>query len=70
MRFGASTFIWASPFGTDTLDLIGKVKGFGFDLIEICVEDPATIDTDAIRRALEAAGLARWSAAPSGRTGT
>ena len=57
MRFGASTFIWVSPFGPGTLDLIGKVKGFGFDLIEICVEDPDTIDTDRIRERLGACGL-------------
>ena len=53
MRIGASTFIWVSPFGNDTLDLITKVKDFGFDLIEICIEDPDTIDADAVRRALE-----------------
>ncbi|HEX4764999.1 MAG TPA: sugar phosphate isomerase/epimerase family protein [Lichenihabitans sp.] len=57
MRFGASTFIWVSPFGNDALELIGRVKDFGFDLIEICVEDPATIDTSRIRDALDRAGL-------------
>ncbi len=57
MRFGASTFIWVSPFGIDTLELIGRVKDFGFDLIEICIEDPATIDTSRIREALDRAGL-------------
>lgn len=57
MRFGASTFIWASPFGTDTLDLIEKVKGFGFDLIEICVEKPESIDPDLIRARLRQADL-------------
>ena len=57
MRFGASTFIWVSPFGPDTLDLIGRVKDFGFDLIEICVEDTETIDTDRIRERLDACGL-------------
>ena len=45
MKFGASTFIWASPFSNDTLDLVDKVARLGFDLIEVCVEDPATIDT-------------------------
>ncbi len=57
MRIGASTFIWVSPFSSDTLDLIDKVKAFGFDLIEICVEDPDTINTAVIRRALGEAGL-------------
>ncbi len=53
MRIGASTFIWVSPFSADTLDLADKVKDLGFDLIEICIEDPDTIDTGLIRRRLE-----------------
>jgi D-psicose/D-tagatose/L-ribulose 3-epimerase len=57
MKFGASTFIWASPFSNKTLDLIDKVKDFGFDLIEICIEDPATIDTAAIAPRLAKAGI-------------
>jgi D-psicose/D-tagatose/L-ribulose 3-epimerase len=57
MRIGASTFIWVSHFSTDTLDLIDKVKAFGFDLIEICVEDPETIGAEKIRRRLEQVGL-------------
>ena len=57
MPFGASTFVWASPFGSDTLDLIDKVKAFGFDLIEICVERPETIDADLIRGRLAAVDL-------------
>jgi D-psicose/D-tagatose/L-ribulose 3-epimerase len=57
MRIGASTFIWVSPFAANALDLIDKVKAFGFDLIEICVEDPDTIDTALIGRALKQAQL-------------
>lgn len=57
MRFGASTFIWVSPFGADTLDLIDKVADLGFDLIEICIENPATIDVDRIRGRLDQAGI-------------
>jgi D-psicose/D-tagatose/L-ribulose 3-epimerase len=57
MKFGASTFIWVSPFSNATLDLIDRVKALGFDFLEICIEDPATIDVDAIRRRLERAHL-------------
>jgi D-psicose/D-tagatose/L-ribulose 3-epimerase len=49
MRYGASTFIWVSPFSNTTLDLVDRIKAFGFDLIEICIEDPDTIDPSAIR---------------------
>lgn len=58
MRFGASTFIWVSPFSNATLDLIDKVRAFGFDIIEICIEDPDTIKVDAIRARAEKAGIA------------
>jgi D-psicose/D-tagatose/L-ribulose 3-epimerase len=57
MKFGASTFIWVSPFSNNTLALIDKVRDFGFDYIEICIEDPATIDTKAIRARLDQAGI-------------
>jgi D-psicose/D-tagatose/L-ribulose 3-epimerase len=57
MFFGASTFIWTSPFSNATLGLIDRVRNIGFDAIEICVEDPQTIDIASIRRALDKAGL-------------
>jgi D-psicose/D-tagatose/L-ribulose 3-epimerase len=57
MLFGASTFIWTSPFSNATLGLIDHARRIGFDIIEICVEDPATIDVEAIRPRLAAAGM-------------
>lgn len=57
MKFGASTFIWVSPFSNHTLDLIDKVKKMGFDYIEICIEAPETIDVNAIKQRLKATGL-------------
>ena len=57
MDFGASTFIWASPFGNETLDLIDKVKALNFDIIEICIEQPEKIAPDLVRARLAAAGL-------------
>lgn len=57
MHIGASTFIWVSPFSDRTIDLIERVRSFGFDLIEICIEDPDTIDPPRIRERLKAAGL-------------
>lgn len=57
MKFGASTFIWASPFSNATLDLVDKVADLGFDLIEVCIEDPSTIDTAAIRARIDKAGI-------------
>lgn len=57
-QFGASTFIWVSPFSSETLGLIDKIAAMGFDLIEVCIEEPATIDTDRIAERLAAAGIA------------
>jgi D-psicose/D-tagatose/L-ribulose 3-epimerase len=57
MQFGASTFIWVSPFSNQTLPLIGKVREMGFDLIEICIEDPSTIDPVRVKEALEENGI-------------
>ena len=57
MRYGASTFIWVSPFSNEALDLVDRVKEFGFDLIEICIEDPSTIDPSAIRARAERVGV-------------
>ena len=57
MKFGASTFIWVSPFSNTTLDLAEKVRDMGFDILEICIEDPKTIDTQSILQRLESAGI-------------
>jgi D-psicose/D-tagatose/L-ribulose 3-epimerase len=58
MEFGASTFIWVSPFSNGTLDLMDRAKAMGFDLLEICVEDPDTIDVAAIRAKAEETEMA------------
>jgi D-psicose/D-tagatose/L-ribulose 3-epimerase len=57
MQFGASTFIWVSPFSNQTIGLVKKVRELGFDLIEICIEDPSTIDSARIKEALEENGI-------------
>lgn len=57
MQFGASSFIWASPFSNSTLHLIDHVKSLGFDFLEIAVENPATIDTAAISERASEAGV-------------
>jgi D-psicose/D-tagatose/L-ribulose 3-epimerase len=57
MLFGASTFIWTSPFSNETLSLIDHAKRLGFDILEICIEDPDTIDPLSILSRLQRAGL-------------
>ena len=49
MKFGANTFIWASPFSTAAhLPLVDHLARLGFDVIEVAFEDPALIDLDAL----------------------
>lgn len=54
---GASTFIWASPFTSETAYLVDRVADLGFDLIEICLEQPHQIDIDKIAKRIRDTGL-------------
>ena len=57
MLFGASTFIWESPFGNDKMYLARHVADLGFDVLEVCIEDPGLVDASAIRQAAGEAGV-------------
>lgn len=48
MLFGASTFIWVSPFSTASFHLLQKIKTAGYDIIEVAVEDAGLIDWDEL----------------------
>ena len=57
VKFGVSTWLWTSPFNTDTIQLFPKIKSFGYDAVEIPVEDPSLIDIQAVKSALADNGL-------------
>lgn len=57
MKFGASTWLWTSPFDGSDVTLLHKIAELGFDCVEIPVEDPDAIDAKSIATALEATGL-------------
>jgi len=57
INFGVSTWLWQSPFTTDSITLFPKIKKLGFDLVEIPVEDPKLIDALEVRKALNDNGL-------------
>ncbi|MCF3652355.1 sugar phosphate isomerase/epimerase family protein [Synoicihabitans lomoniglobus] len=57
MQFGVSTWLWNSSFNGRDVSLLRKIAAFGFDFVEIPVEDPAAVDGDAIRDALRETGL-------------
>ncbi len=57
VKFAASTWLWTSPFKTDSVSLFSKIKALGFDAVEIAVEDPEIIDFKVIDSALKNEGL-------------
>ncbi|MFC3881225.1 sugar phosphate isomerase/epimerase family protein [Algoriphagus namhaensis] len=52
VKFAVSTWLWTSPFDRDTVSLFPKIKSFGYDAVEIPVEDPSLIDIDLVKKAL------------------
>jgi len=52
ITFGVSTWLWTSPFSTESISLFPKIKALGYDKVEIAVEDPALIDTAIVKQAL------------------
>jgi D-psicose/D-tagatose/L-ribulose 3-epimerase len=58
MRFGINSFLFVSPFTTDSAKLFTKFKKWGFESVEIPVEDPSHIDPAKVKAAADKAGLA------------
>ncbi|MDN3204385.1 sugar phosphate isomerase/epimerase family protein [Algoriphagus sediminis] len=52
VKFGVSTWLWTSPFDSSTVSLFEKIKSFGYDAVEIPVEDPELINTELVKEAL------------------
>ena len=57
MRFGINTFLFTSPFTNDSTKLFPKFKRWGFESIEIPIEDPSHIDPAYVKRELDKNGL-------------
>ncbi|MBL9190308.1 MAG: sugar phosphate isomerase/epimerase [Opitutaceae bacterium] len=58
MRFGINSFLFASPFTNASTKLFPQFVKWGFDTVEIPVEDPSHIDPAHVKAALDKAGLA------------
>jgi D-psicose/D-tagatose/L-ribulose 3-epimerase len=52
LKYGVSTWLWESPFTTQTIALFPKIKEMGFEVVEIPVEDPELIDAGRVKEAL------------------
>jgi D-psicose/D-tagatose/L-ribulose 3-epimerase len=57
MRFGINTFLFTSPFTNDSTKLFPQFKRWGFDTVEIPIEDPAHIDPAYVKGELDKHGL-------------
>lgn len=54
MRFGINTFLFTSPFTNESTKLFKTFKRWGFQSVEIPVEDPSHIDPAHVKRELDA----------------
>ena len=57
MRFGISAFAWTSLFAERHLEIIPRVRAYGYACLELPMFDPADLPTAKIRRAFEANDL-------------
>lgn len=62
MRFGINTFLFTSPFTTKSTKLFPTFKEWGFQTVELPIEDPSHIDPARVKRALDETGLVCGSA--------
>ena len=58
MRLGINTFLFTSPFTNESTALFKTFKKWGFQTVEIPVEDPAHIDPARVKAELDKHGLA------------
>ena len=62
MRFGINKFLFTSPFTNESTKLFKTFKKWGFETVEIPIEDPSHIDPAYVKRELDAHGLVCGSA--------
>ena len=58
MRFGINSFLFASPFTNESTVLFKQFKKWGFDTLELAIEDPSHIDPVYVKQQLDKVGLA------------
>lgn len=63
MRFSISTVLFVSPFTNASTKLFPRFKRWGYEAVELLIEDPAHIDPAFVKRGLDRHGLACGSIA-------
>ncbi|MDV7085964.1 sugar phosphate isomerase/epimerase [Rhodococcus sp. IEGM 248] len=57
LALGLSSFILASPFTDADMPLFDHVADMGYDLFEVCIEDPAALSAELLAEASQRTGL-------------
>lgn len=50
---GINTFLFTSPFTSESIGWLDKFAGWGFDSVEIAIENPEDIDAVLVKKALQ-----------------
>jgi D-psicose/D-tagatose/L-ribulose 3-epimerase len=58
MRFSINTVLFVSPFTNQDTRMFARFKQWGFDAVELLIEDPAHIDPAWVKSELDQQGLA------------
>ncbi|MCY3020371.1 MAG: sugar phosphate isomerase/epimerase [Planctomycetota bacterium] len=54
---GVNAWVWTAPVTTDSMHLMKKAAKMGFDYFEIPVEDPANLDANKVKAAIDESGI-------------
>jgi D-psicose/D-tagatose/L-ribulose 3-epimerase len=57
LKYAVHAYAWTGSWSNQTLDLIDRAKGLGFDLIEVPLMEIEKVDPQAIRSRLQTVGL-------------
>jgi D-psicose/D-tagatose/L-ribulose 3-epimerase len=57
MTFGLNTFLFESPFTSNSYHLIKKFRDWGFDSIEIAIEETFHVNPSSLKKALDDNGM-------------
>ena len=63
MKFSINTVLFVSPFTNESTKLFRKFKQWGFEAVELLIEDPAHIDAAFVKGELDRHGLVCGSVA-------
>lgn len=57
MKFGAHSLMWTPSFSEEDLEIFDKLKSFGFEGIEILMDDLETLPVKGIKQKMEETGM-------------